>query len=362
MKIFLLFVLLIHGLIHLMGFVKAFNLSNIEQLTVEIGKTAGLIWLLTTLLFLFVGVLILLHKEWVWMPAIIAILTSQILIFLNWHDAKFGTIPNLIILIFVIFSFAAWNFNGQIEKELDSLLSQTTVADSKVITAEMLAPLPVPVQKWLTNSGVVGKKPIQTAYFEQKTKMKLKPDQTQWYPADVKQYITIDRPGFLWKVNMKMFSSINVAGRDKFQDGQGAMTIKIGSLIPVVNMSNDDNTDQSTMQRYLMELVWYPSAVLSPYITWEKVDENSAKATMTYKGVSGSATFYFDESGNVEKVSAFRYRDSGENAERKECIGEAKEFGVIGGIKIPTKVDITWVLDDGLFTWYRTEILSGKYN
>jgi hypothetical protein len=362
MKYILFFMLIIHGLIHLLGFVKAFHLANMGEFSTDISKPAGLVWFLSVLLFLLVSILLLLQKDWVWIPALAAVITSQTLIFLTWQDAKFGSIPNLIILIFVIFSFAAWQFNGHIEKETESLLSQVNPVDADVITEEMTASLPAPVQRWMGNIGIIGMKPIHTAYFEQRARMKLKPDQAEWYPAEVVQYVTMDRPGFLWKVNMKMFSALNVAGRDRFQDGQGSMTIKIGSLIPVVNAANDRKTNQSTLQRYLMELVWYPTAVFSPYITWEEIDENTAKATMTYNGVSGSATFYFDDSGNLLKVSAFRYKSSDENAVKAECIGETKEIRVVDGIKIPTKVNITWVLEDGLFTWYETEILKAKYN
>ncbi len=362
MKLILFFLIIIHGLIHLLGFVKAFDLAKIEGSSTDISRTTGLVWLLSMLLFLLVGALLLMNKDWVWIPALAAVITSQALIFLTWQDAKFGTIPNLINLVFVIFSFAAWEFEGSFEKETKALLSEAKVVEKDVITEEMTASLPAPVQKWVKNIGLIGTKPVHTAYFEQKAKMKLKPDQADWYPAEVVQYVTTDRPGFLWKVNMRMFSVINVTGRDQFHDGQGSMTIKIGSLIPVVNEANDRKTNQSTLQRYLMELVWYPSAVLSPYITWEEIDENTAKATMDYNDVSGSATFYFDDSGNFLKVSAFRYNGSDENAIKAECIGEAKEFGFVEGIKIPTKVDITWVLEDGLFTWYETEVLHVMYH
>lgn len=361
MKLIFFFLFIIHGFIHALGFLKAFNLVRIGQFTVDISKPAGLIWLLSSLLFLLAGIFVLLNKEWVWIPAIMAVLTSQTLVILTWHDAKFGSIPNILILIFAIFSFAAWNFNSLIEKELVSLQPETVSSESKVITEDMLVSLPTPVQKWLENSGILGKNQIQNAYFEQKAKMKLKPDQPKWYPANVKQYVSTEQPGFIWTVQMKMFSIVNVAGRDKFQNGQGVMTIKIGSLIPVVNNGNDGKTNQSTLQRYLMELIWYPSAALNSYITWEEVDKNTAKATMSYKGTSGSATFQFDEKGDLLKVTALRYKDK-EDAVPKECIGEVKEYGVMDGIRIPTKVDITWMLEDGPFTWYDTEVLHVKYN
>lgn len=93
------FILLVHGLIHLLGFAKAFQFGNITQLTKEISKPLGLVWLLVALLFLTSAILLLLNKNSWWMICTPALLLSQILIFMFWTDAKFGSIANLIILI-----------------------------------------------------------------------------------------------------------------------------------------------------------------------------------------------------------------------------------------------------------------------
>lgn len=269
MKSIFVILVVIHGLIHLLGFLKAFGLSEINELKLAISKPVGLIWLVSALV---VAVLFLFNTEWVWVLATIAIIISQTLVFISWQDAKFGTIANSIILIITIFMFATWNFNNQIDKEFNNLLSsQTKVSGKNIITEQMLDPLPVPVQKWLNHIGMVGKQKIHTAYFKQKGLMKLKPDQKNWTQAQAEQYVTVDQPGFLWKVNMDMFPAIRVVGKDSFMGGEAAMVIKLGSLIPVVNVANNDKVNQSTLQRYLLELPWYPSAALSPYITWEEI-------------------------------------------------------------------------------------------
>ncbi len=41
-----------HGLIHLLGFIKAFRISPINQLTREISKPLGIAWLATALLMM----------------------------------------------------------------------------------------------------------------------------------------------------------------------------------------------------------------------------------------------------------------------------------------------------------------------
>lgn len=361
-RIIIFIIMFMHGLIHLLGFMKAFKILELPQLTLMVSKPIGVFWLLSALLLLIASILVLFKKEWVWMPSGMVLISSQILILLSWNDAKFGTIPNIIIFLFIIFSFTNWSFTAQINKEINNLLSREKISRNNIITEQMLDPLPLTVQKWLKYIGLVGKESIQTAYFKQKGQMKLKPNQKEWASASVEQYVTTGKPGFLWKVNMKMNPLIVISGRDKYQDGIAKMTIKLGSLIPVVNTVDDYKTNQSTMQRYLMELPWYPSAALNPYIWWEAIDKNSAMATMTYKGITGSATYHFDDSGKLLKVSALRYKDSNENSEPVECIGEVKACRLIDGIEIPTKMDIIWVLDDGLFNWYKLEIIKAKYN
>lgn len=63
LRFFFFFVLLLHGLIHLMGFAKAFKYAEIPQLTGSFSKTTGLLWLTTALLITTSAALFLLKKE-----------------------------------------------------------------------------------------------------------------------------------------------------------------------------------------------------------------------------------------------------------------------------------------------------------
>jgi hypothetical protein len=51
MKILFTFIVFIHGLIHIMGFLKAFHIAEINQLQTTISKPIGVLWLLATILF-----------------------------------------------------------------------------------------------------------------------------------------------------------------------------------------------------------------------------------------------------------------------------------------------------------------------
>ncbi len=105
MRTIVFILLLIHGLIHLMGFVKAFGLAEISELTLPISRGWGLLWLATALTLATAGVLWLLQMDTWWIAAITGVILSQILVFLYWQDARFGTIPNVIIMIVLVAGF-----------------------------------------------------------------------------------------------------------------------------------------------------------------------------------------------------------------------------------------------------------------
>jgi len=86
-----------------MGFAKAFGYGNITQLG-EVSKPMGSLWLITAFLFITVAILLLFKKDaWIIMGMIAAIL-SQILIVSAWKDARFGTVANIMLVVFVILS------------------------------------------------------------------------------------------------------------------------------------------------------------------------------------------------------------------------------------------------------------------
>lgn len=96
-------VILIHGIIHLLGFVKAFNYAEIKELKLPISKRLGVIWFLGFLLFIIAAILYIFSFKYWLVVAIIATVVSQFLIFTSWHDAKFGSIIN-VLLVFLLVS------------------------------------------------------------------------------------------------------------------------------------------------------------------------------------------------------------------------------------------------------------------
>ena len=362
MKWFLFLLLVIHSLIHLIGFLKAFQFAEINQLTQNISKPMGILWLIALILFIASAIQFISNHNLWWITGLAAVILSQVLIIIFWQDAKFGTIPNIIILLVAIVAFANWSFNRDVNKEIDELLSNTTKDKKEILTEEKISHLPILIQKWLKSSGAVGNEMIHSVYLKQRGQMKMKPEQENWYNAQAEQWFTVDNPAFIWKVKVDMMPLVFFTGRDKFSDGKGNMLIKILSLINVVNSFGNEKINQSTLQRYLGETIWFPTAAVSPYINWKEVDSLTAKATMTYKGTTSSALFFFNENGDCVKFSAMRFMGAEKDSQLKEWVITFDEYKTYNGIKIPVKGEATWKLDEGDFTWYKLEIFDVVYN
>jgi hypothetical protein len=110
MKYLFAFLLLAHGLIHLLGFVKAFGFADVNQLTRQISKPMGILWLFVTILLIATALFYFLQNEYWWLIALVGIFLSQLLIIFYWQDAKFGTLANIIILLVAVTAWSAWRF------------------------------------------------------------------------------------------------------------------------------------------------------------------------------------------------------------------------------------------------------------
>ncbi len=361
MRIALIILIGIHGIIHLFGFLKAFGISDFNAISQPISKPYGIFWVLTFLLFAITVILIFIDSDYWWTTGFSAMIFSQVLIFNYWSDAKFGTIANLIILVSAIIAYSNFSFKNKIAEERKKLFENSQSVSDRVIDKESISELPFVVQKWLITSGAVGESPISNVHLVQDLKLKMKPDQSEWNYGTAEQYFTVQPPSFNWSIATQMNSILKVVGRDKFENGNGEMAIKLFSLIPVADAKNHEKVNQATLQRYLAEIVWFPSASLSSYIKWDSSGEYSAKATMEFKGTKGSGEFHFDEKGNFKKFVALRYQDSNAK-EPTEWTVVATQIEERNGIKIPVECEASWKLESGKWTWLKLKIKDIEYN
>lgn len=361
MKHFISILIILHGAIHLIGFFQAFKIARISSLQTEIPQVLGIFWFISFLVLSLTAVAFAFDKQFWFYLAVPAVMISILLIIKSWSDAKYGIIPNGIILMLAFASFSSRSMNKMFIRETEEILDAVNRSEPEIITSADISELPSAVQGWMRSTGIIGKPTITSACVRQKALMKIKPEQQDWYSAEALQYTTMNPPAFIWTVDMKMMPMVNIKGRDKFVGGKGEMLIKVNSLINVVK-EKGMRMDEGTLQRFLGELVWHPSLALSPYIRWEAIDATSAKATMTYNGSKGSGTFYFNKNGDFVKFIAMRFRGNKADSKRYPWVLTVDDYAVFENIKVPSKMKATWQLDKGDWTWLDLEITSISYN
>jgi len=212
----------------------------------------------------------------------------------------------IIVLIISSIVISSITFKQKVKNEVEELFRKSKEVRPEVVSEADIEGLPEPVQRYLKHSQVIGKEKIGTIRLKQKGFIRTKEDQ-DWMPFEAEQYYTIDPPAFIWNATMKPAPFLSIKARDKYYEGKGNMLIKLLSLIKVADASGSE-MDQGTLVRYLNEIMWFPTAYLNDYIQWEPIDSNSAKATISYKGVTASAVLYFDEKGEMTNFVAERYR------------------------------------------------------
>lgn len=359
--------LAIHGAIHLLGFLKWSGLASVPQLAGRVlvplsasgERLFAAAWLAAFVLLLAAVALRVTTQHYWWAVALAGVVVSQAVIALAWPDAKAGTIANVIIAALAIVAVAHDRFAKRIDGEAEGVLAQAR-DETHVVTQDELRALPVPVAKWLTVSGVVGRPRAATVRLQQRGELRTKPD-AAWMPARAEQYFSIDPPGFVWRVDATMLRFMPVAGRDRYVAGHGHMLIKAASLLNVADAA-DDAIDRGSMLRYLAEIIWFPSAALATYISWEPIDDTHARATMRYAGGAAPAVFTFDDRGRALRFDAERPLGGGDKAKVLPWFGVNTEWRAFDGIEVPTRGEVGWQLPGGTFVYYRWEILGVEFN
>ncbi|MBP8724561.1 MAG: hypothetical protein KBF37_02760 [Saprospiraceae bacterium] len=360
MRIALIFLMVVHGLIHLMGFVKAFGFTEIRTLTEEISRPSGIAWLVCADLWLIFALSHVIRIPGAGYFGLMALLLSQALISLHWKDARFGTLANVVLLMPVLLSFGRARFEARADRETRWMFTEIQRSLSSFSSMASADSLPAPVLRWLRASGVMDRTLPLTVQMTQDLKLKMKPGQKVWYQAKASQVTSLNPPGFHWAVDAELNPFIGFLGRDQLVGGEGEMLICFNGLFKVVH-ARGPQIDEGTLQRFLGEMVWLPTLAMSPIVRWEPIDELSARATIHLGDSSASGTFYFDERGDFVRFSAMRFLESKPGASRYPWILDAISYKRFDGIRIPFRVTATWKLEGEDWNWLELELTNVKY-
>ena len=245
-------------------------------------------------------------------------------------------------------------------KEGLELLQRSAQVQPGLITEIQVQRLPEVAQRYLRYTRVVGKEPIRTVRLKQQGFFRTQPGQ-KWSTMVAEQYYTTNPPAFLWHGTIWPFPLVSISAWDRLSQGHGNMLVKFLSLITLANARGPE-IDQAALLRYMGEMIWFPTAWLSDVIQWQPIDAQSVKATISYTGVMAHAVLYVNEQGQMIRMTAERYMDQRGHPVLKPWSAQVQEYQEVGGMLIPTRVEVTWHLESGDFSYFRCKITEIEYN
>lgn len=362
LKYIFIFVTLFHGLIHFMGFAKACNYGNITQLTKEISKPIGIVWLTTGFLFLICLTLYLFkNQSWAYF-GLIAVVVSQILILDNWNDAKFGTIANGIILIFVIIGFFQIKFKSEYKNEVKIGLEQTKNLPKTILSEDSIKYLPEPIKKYIRYVGCLNKPIVHNFRVDFSGKIRSH-EKKEWMQLSSEQYNFIPTPTRLFYLDATM-KGLPVAGFHCFKNGIAYMDIRLLSIFKVEFQKGDVMNVSETVTFFNDMCCMAPATLIDRRIEWLEVQENRVKASFTSNGITISAWLYFNEKGEMVNFTSEDRSAIGKNGEtlKLKWSTPLRDYKNINGYKLATYAEAIYTYPDGEFTYATFDLKDVVYN
>jgi hypothetical protein len=364
MRLALTVVLVLHGLIHLMGFAKAFGYAQLEALKLPISKPMGVVWLVAALLVLAAAALI--WSRWFWLVGALALVASQWVIVSSWSDAKFGTVANVIFLVAVVYGFASTgptSFRAQYDRDVGDLLAGVP-ENPPLVTEADLAGLPDPVARYLRFTGSVGQPRVVNFRATWKGRIRGGPDEP-WMSMNVDQVsTTVAQPARLFLIDATM-KGLPADVFHRFVGDAATFRVKVASLFTVVDAQGPEMNRAETVTIFNDLCLVAPAALIDPAIRWEPLDARTARATFTRGPETISAELKFDDTGAlVDFISDDRLAASPDGTQftRKRWTTPVLSYGQFGARKLLSRGEAKWHDGAGSFTYAELELTGIEFN
>lgn len=344
-------IIILHGLIHLMGFVKAYNYADISALTQDIPKPMGIIWLLASVLFVTTALLFTWKNEtWVYF-GLVSVVVSQAMIWMYWQDAKFGTIVNVMMLIVIFFGYFHLTFKNKYKAEVTAALTQTSEIPSAILTVEDIKHMPALVQKYLHYTHSVGKPKIHN--FKTTMTGKIRSYETkEWMDMASEQYNFIPASTRMFFLDATK-NMMPVSGLHSFKQGTAFMDIRLLSMYKVQYMEGKEMDISETVTFFNDLCCMAPGALIDERIRWMATEGNKVNAAFTSKGTTISAWLHFNEKGeliNFVSEDRFAANSDGTSAQLRWST-PLRDYKEIHGYRLASYAEAIYTYPDGDFTY-----------
>lgn len=246
--------------------------------------------------------------------------------------------------------------------EVKSEISKHPVNDSGSLTEKDISTLPEPVKRYFTYCGFLGKPKMTNARIDWEDVLIILNPGKGWIPLECYQFNFVPEPARIVYMKSRIAGFIPFEGRDKFQNGEGNMLIKLLKFITIDNNKGSE-MNVSALVTLLSEVLLVPTCVLQDYIKWVPIDSNTAKAIIKYNGIEVSGVFHFTDLGEYIKFDTNdRFQAAGKSYKNVSWSVTAGDYIEKGGTKFPTTLTALWHEDYGDFEYFKGRITNIEFD
>jgi hypothetical protein len=203
---------------------------------------------------------------------------------------------------------------------------------------ELVQGLPEPAQRYFNFSISPGSPLVPAVEIEMHGELGLGSiDEPKYKPMKARQILAPPH-GLLWCVRVGL-----VRGSDGVNKNDSWTRFWLFGLIPIVRVGDNQDHHRSALGRVIAEAAfWTPAALMpSERVIWEAVDDNTARAIVSFGGFKQAVDITVLQNGQPYQVVIQRW--SNENSSHEYKIqpfgGTLGDFRRFGGYMLPTSVE-----------------------
>jgi hypothetical protein len=328
-------------------------------MTKSITKPVGLIWTAVALLFVFSSWQVLVNRPFFWSSLMLAAVCSQVLIVLQWQDAKWGTVINLLLLAVAVVGLAAWRFEQRYRADVQQRLAG---GPTRLLTEADLVLLPSPVQQLIRNHGAVGRPHVANWRMTFSGSIRGS-EKAAWMPFTTEQYNFVNEPARFFFMKAQMFG-LPVYGYHAFKDGKAIMDVRLLALIPVQYQAGAA-MDKAETVTWLNDLCLFsPGALIDRRLSWQPIDAHRTDVIFSEGPITVHARLFFDGQGDlVNFTSNDRYfTDTDQQLRQVPFSTPVRDYVSFGDRRVPSYGEAVWNLPDKDFCYGRFHLQELTFN
>jgi len=198
---------------------------------------------------------------------------------------------------------------------------------------------------------------IRAVRTAEKGEMRMSPE-ARWIPFTAEQLTDATRSNFRWDARIDPGKIGSPVVSDAYQEGHGRLVVKLGGVLPMKKVAGPD-ADKGELQRYFGSIVFCPPILLNHLsLDFTVVGPFTLRVRDREDPTGATVDIDIGEDGRPLACRADRPRAVGKKAVLTPWSATCSQFREWEGLRVASKLEVSWHLPDGPFIYFRGEITA----